>query len=148
MPTDAVTTSDTVTLQYDGKTISLPLVRGSEGEIGIDIMQLRAKTGMITLDPGFGNSGACKSATTFIDGERGILGYRGSVIADLAEHSPFLEVAWLLLHGELPSRAELDAFREEVTHHTMLNENFRRFFEGMPTDAHPMPVCSAAVGAL
>ncbi len=148
MATLTAAPADTVTLQFDGKTITLPLVRGSEGEVGIDIMQLRAKTGMITLDPGFGNSGACKSAITFIDGEQAILRYRGYDIEQLAAGSTFLEVAWLLLQGDLPTRAELDAFRHEVTHHTMLNENFGRFFEGLPTDAHPMPVCAAAVGAL
>jgi citrate synthase len=148
MATLTAAPADTATLQFDGKTITLPLVRGSEGEVGIDIMQLRAKTGMITLDPGFGNSGACKSAITFIDGERAILRYRGYDIEDLAARSTFLEVAWLLLHGELPTSAELDTFRQDITHHTMLNENFGRFFEGLPTDAHPMPACAAAVGAL
>jgi len=138
----------TVTLEFDGKSLTLPLVRGSEGELGIDIMQLRAKTGMITLDPGFGNTGACQSAITFIDGEKAILRYRGYDIAELAAKSSFLEVAWLLLKGELPTRTELDSFRSEVTHHTMLHEDFGRFFEGLPKDAHPMPVCAAAVGAL
>jgi citrate synthase len=138
----------TVTLEFNGKSLSLPLVEGSEGEIGIDVMQLRARTGMITLDPGFGNSGACKSAITFIDGEKGILRYRGYDIAELAAKSTFLEVAWLLVKGDLPTRAELDGFRRDVTYHTMLHEDFGRFFEGFPKDAHPMPVCSAAVGAL
>ena len=138
----------TVTLEFNGKSLSLPLVEGSEGETGIDVMQLRAKTGMITLDPGFGNSGACKSAITFIDGEKGVLRYRGYDIAELAAKSTFLEVAWLLVKGELPTRAELDGFRRDVTYHTMLHEDFGRFFEGFPKDAHPMPVCSAAVGAL
>jgi citrate synthase len=138
----------TVTLLVDGKPLTLPLVQGSEGEIGIDIMQLRAKTGMITLDPGFGNTGACKSAITFIDGEKAILRYRGYDIAELAAKSTFLEVSWLLLKGELPTRAELDAFRKDVRYHTMLHEDFGRFFDGLPKTAHPMPVCAAAVGAL
>ncbi|HYN10867.1 MAG TPA: citrate synthase [Vicinamibacterales bacterium] len=138
----------TVTLEFNGMSLPLPLVEGSEGEIGIDVMQLRARTGMITLDPGFGNSGACKSAITFIDGEKGILRYRGYDITELAAKSTFLEVAWLLVKGELPTRAELDGFRRDVTYHTMLHEDFGRFFEGFPKDAHPMPVCSAAVGAL
>jgi citrate synthase len=148
LPVTTSSASGTITVQYDGETFSLPLVRGSEGEVGIDIRQLRDKTGLITLDPGFGNSGACRSAITFIDGEKGILRYRGYPIEELAEKSTFLEVAWLLVQGELPTRAELDAFTTSVTHRTMLHEDFRRFFESLPHDAHPMPVCAAAVGAL
>jgi len=138
----------TATLTYDGKPITLPLVTGSEGETAIDIQKLRAATGLITLDPGLGNTGACRSAITFIDGEQGILRYRGYDIAELAEKSTFLEVAWLLLHGELPTRDELATLTADVTRHTLLHENFRRFFEALPKDAHPMPVCSAAVAAL
>jgi citrate synthase len=138
----------TATLTYDGKTVTLPLVTGSEAEAAIDIQKLRASTGLITLDPGFGNTGACRSAITFINGEQGILRYRGYDIAELAEKSTFLEVAWLLLYGELPTAADLETFTTEVTHHTLLHENFRRFFEALPKDAHPMPVCAAAVAAL
>ncbi|MGE5832978.1 MAG: citrate synthase [Acidobacteriota bacterium] len=148
MATMTAAPAGTVSLEFNQKLLALPIVEGSEGEIGIDISQLRAKTGAITLDPGFGNSGACRSAITFIDGEQGILRYRGYDIAELAAKSTFLEVAWLLLKGNLPTRAELERFEENVTHHTMLHENFGRFFEGLPKDAHPMPVCSAAVGAL
>jgi len=137
-----------VELKYEGRTIRLPVIRGSEGETGIDISRLRAETGLITLDPGYGNTGACKSAITFIDGEKGILRYRGYPIEELAEKSTFLEVAHLLIHGELPSAAELEALRKEVTIHTMLHEDFRRFFGALPKDAHPMPVLAAAVGAL
>ncbi len=136
------------TLQYDGKSMTLPLVRGTENETAIDIEKLRAQTGLITMDPGYGNTGACKSAITFIDGEKGVLRYRGYDIADLAGNSNFLEVSWLLLHGELPKRAELTAFQHDVSRHTLLHENFRRFFEALPKDAHPMPVCAAAVAAL
>jgi citrate synthase len=139
---------ETVDVRYNGKSVTLPLVTGSEGEIGIDIRQLRGTSGLITLDPGFGNTGSCESAITFIDGERGILRYRGYPIEELAEKSTFLEVAWLLINGELPTRTELQTFSGSVTHHTMLHENFGRFFEGLPTDGHPMPVCSAAIGAL
>jgi citrate synthase len=138
----------TATLTHDGKTVMLPIVKGSEAETAIDIQKLRASTGLITLDPGFGNTGACKSAITFIDGEKGILRYRGYDIAELAEKSTFLEVASLLLEGDLPTRAELTKLNEDVTHHTLLHENFRRFFDALPKDAHPMPVCAAAVAAL
>jgi citrate synthase len=138
----------TATIDVDGQVLKLPVVEGTEGEQALDIAQLRAKTGLITLDPGFGNSGACRSAITFIDGEAGILRYRGYDIAELAARSTFLEVAWLLLFGELPTAAELDRFQASVTRHTMLHQDFGRFFEGLPKDAHPMPVCSAAVGAL
>jgi citrate synthase len=141
-------TQDSVKIEFEGKTVNLPVIKGSEGEVGLDISQLRSKTGAITLDPGFGNTGACRSAITFIDGERGILRYRGYPIEELAEKSSFLEVAWLLIKGELPTGAELEAFSHAVTNHTMVHENFGRFFEGLPKDAHPMPVCSAAVGAL
>ena len=138
----------TATLTYNDKPFSLPLVRGTEGETAIDIQKLRGATGLITFDPGFGNTGACRSAITFIDGEQGILRYRGYDIAELAEKSTFLEVAWLLLYGELPTPSELAGLTSEVTQHTLLHENFRRFFEALPKDAHPMPVCAAAVAAL
>jgi len=145
-PTNPATASATIT--YDGGSLTMPLVVGSEGEVGIVIEQLRGKTGMITLDPGFGNSGSCRSAVTFIDGEKGILRYRGYDIAELAEKSTFLEVAWLLMYGELPTRAQLAGFVGQVQHHTLLHESFRRFFDALPKDAHPMPVCAAAVAAL
>jgi len=145
-PAPAIDTGATLT--YNDTPLNLPLVRGTEGETAIDIQKLRAATGLITLDPGFGNTGACRSAITFIDGERGILRYRGYDIAELAEKSTFLEVAWLLLYGELPTESELAGLTGEVTRHTMLHENFRRFFEALPKDAHPMPVCAAAVAAL
>jgi len=136
------------TLTYEGKTVSLPVVRGTENEVAVDIEKLRAATGLITMDPGYGNTGSCKSAITFIDGEQGVLRYRGYDIAELAEKSSFLDVSWLLLHGELPTRAELATFTHEISRHTLLHENFRRFFEALPKDAHPMPVCAAAVAAL
>ena len=136
------------TLNIEGREIELPLLRGSEAEAAIDVEQLRSKTGLITYDPGYANTGSCKSAITFIDGEAGVLRYRGYPIEELAHKSTFLEVAWLLIHGELPSDKELRNFTTEVTHHTLLNENFRRFFAALPSDAHPMPVCAAAVGAL
>jgi citrate synthase len=135
-------------IEFDGKTVSLPVVEGTEGERAIDIEKLRAQTGLITLDPGYGNTGACTSAITFIDGEKGILRYRGYPIEDLAKKSTFLEVAWLLLYGELPKMTDLMTFTREVTHHSLLHEDFGKFFGALPKDAHPMPVCAAAVGAL
>ncbi|HET7497068.1 MAG TPA: citrate synthase [Candidatus Eisenbacteria bacterium] len=140
--------STTATLSLDGTMATLPVVRGTEGETAIDIEELRAATGLITLDPGFANTGSCKSAITFIDGEKGILRYRGYPIEELAAKSSFLEVAWLLIHGELPTNAELESFTNEITRHTMLHQDFERFFGALPKDAHPMPVCAAAVGAL
>ena len=147
-PPVAETLKESATLTWNGKTSTIPVVKGSEGELAIDVQKLRSQTGLITLDPGFGNTGSCKSSITFIDGEKGILRYRGYPIEDLAEKSTFLEVAWLLIHGELPKREDLAGFRDEVTRHTLLHENFRRFFAALPKDAHPMPVCSASVGAL
>jgi len=132
----------------DGKRSALPVLRGTEDEVAVDISQLRAKTGIVTFDPGFGNTGACRSSITYIDGEQGILRYRGYPIEELAEKSSFLEVAWLLIHGELPTRADLATFSREVRLHTMLHQDFGRFFDALPKDAHPMPVCAAAVGAL
>jgi citrate synthase len=135
-------------ITHDGRSIDLPIVTGSENESALDISRLRSATGLITLDPGYANTGSCRSAITFIDGEKGILRYRGYPIEELAEKSNYLEVAWLLIHGELPGPAELKEFRDTVTRHTMLHENFRRFFEALPKAAHPMPACAAAVGAL
>ncbi len=137
-----------VSIEVDGKTARLPVVTGSEGEIGLDITNLRKEAGAITLDPGLANTGACRSGITFIDGEKGILRYRGYPIDELAEKSSYLEVAWLLIHGELPTAGELQAFTKLVTYHTMVHEDFGRFFGALPKDAHPMPVCAAAIGAL
>ena len=149
MSTPTISTADgSAKLNFRDKPLDLPVVVGSEGEIAIDIEKLRAATGLITFDPGFGNTGSCKSAITFIDGDRGILRYRGYPIEQLAEKSTFLEVAWLLIHGELPDAKQLEEFKATITRHTLLNENFRRFFDALPTDAHPMPVAAAAVGAL
>jgi citrate synthase len=146
--TKDATSTGTATIQFEGRSATMPVVRGTEDELAVDIQNLRSSTGMITLDPGYGNTGSCRSAITFIDGEKGILRYRGYPIEELAERSSFLEVAWLLIRGELPTRAELDGFTHEVTRHTMLHQDFIGFFDAMPKDAHPMPVCAAAVGAL
>src|SRR5438552_2281476 len=135
------------TLSYDGRTTELPVIRGSEGEPAIDIGRLRAETGLITMDRGYMNTGSCLSAITFLDGERGVLRYRGYPIEQLAEKSSFLEVAYLLTYGELPTRAQLEAWTSDVTHHTLIHEEMRRFFDSFPYDAHPMAVlASATVG--
>jgi citrate synthase len=147
MTTDATTRVDAASLRIGEEAIDLPIVRGTVGDDGIDIGKLRSSTGMITLDPGYGNTGACTSAITFLDGEEGVLRYRGYPIEQLAEHSTFLEVAYLLIWGELPSRAELDRFVADVTHHTLIREEMRHFFDSFPADAHPMAVlASGTVG--
>jgi citrate synthase len=135
-------------LHFDGRVIPLDLVEGSEGERAVDIRKLRDDTGLITLDPGYANTGSCESAITFIDGEQGILRYRGYDIADLAEHCSFLEVAYLLIEGQLPDRKQLDTFSGSIRYHSMLHEDFRQFYRVLPKDAHPMAACSAVVGAL
>jgi citrate synthase len=135
-------------LVLDGKETDLPVAVGSEGEVGLDISKLRAQTGAITLDPSFANTGACESAITFIDGERGILRYRGYDIADLAEHASFPEVCFLLIHGSLPTRAEREDFRARLTRHSLVHEDMKKFFEGFPPSAHPMAILSAMVASL
>jgi citrate synthase len=140
--------SDTAELRLGDQTIELPIVVGSEGERAVDIRKLRSQTGYITLDPGYANSGSCQSAITFIDGEKGILRYRGIPIEELADNSSFIEVAYLLIYGQLPTAAELEDFSETITSHTMLHEDFKKMYSALPKDAHPMAACSAAVGAL
>ncbi|MFO0658646.1 MAG: citrate synthase [Polyangiaceae bacterium] len=140
--------SETVKLNYGAQSLDMKVVEGSEGERGIDIAALRAKTGLITLDPGFMNTGSCQSAITFIDGDKGILRYRGYNIEELAEKSSFLEVSHLLLEGELPTKDQLSAFAERIRIHTMLHEDVKRFYAGFPKDAHPMAVLSTVTGAL
>lgn len=135
-------------ISLSGKQIDLPVVRGSEGEVGIDIGTLRRDTGMITVDPGYANTGSCSSAITFIDGEQGILRYRGIPIEQLSESSHFLETAMLLLNGELPRHDELRSFMRDITYHTMVHEDVRSFYAGFPKHAHPMAICGAVVGAL
>ena len=139
---------DNAKLILNGKETELPVVVGSEGEVGVDISTLRAKTGAITLDSGYGNTGACKSSICFIDGEQGILRYRGYDIADLAENCYFIEVAYLLIYGELPNAGQLDEFRQKLTRHSMLHEDMKKFYEGFPPTAHPMAVLSSMVASL
>lgn len=139
---------ETAQISFRGKTLDMSVVEGTEKELGVDIAQVRAKLGLITLDPGFMNTGSCQSSITFIDGDQGILRYRGYPIEELAEKSTFLEVAHLLINGELPTKGELDEFTHKVTIHTMLHENIKSFYSGFPRDAHPMAICSAVVNAL
>jgi citrate synthase len=135
-------------LSLNGESYELPLVIGTEDETAIDIRGLRKDTGYITFDSGYGNTGSCESAITFIDGEKGILRYRGYPIAELAEKSSFVETCYLLIYGELPGPAELERFQHELTYHTMLHEDMKKFFEGYPPSAHPMSVLSSMVASL
>jgi citrate synthase len=143
-------TDDTAILSFDGSETKLGVVRGTEDELGIDITKLRADTGLITLDDGFLNTGSCTSAITYIDGEQGILRYRGIPIEELVSgHQPsFLETSFLLIHGDLPNREQLDEFRYAIRKHTLVHEDVKRFFDGFPKDAHPMATLSSAITAL
>jgi citrate synthase len=135
-------------LIVDGKTYELPIVIGTEGEKGLDISKLLRETGLITLDPGYANTGSCKSSITFMDGEKGILRYRGIPIEQLAEHSTFPETAYLLLNGELPTREQLTNFSILLNDHSLVHEDMREFFENFPRRAHPMGILSSMVNAL
>ena len=135
-------------LHYDGKRYDLPVIIGTENEIAIDISKLRKEAGIITLDKGFKNTGSTESAITFLDGEKGILRYRGYSIEDLAEKSTFLEVAFLLIYGELPNIQELDNFKEEISKHTLVHEDVRAILDGFPSKSHPMGVLSSLVSSL
>ncbi|KAA5543871.1 citrate synthase [Roseiconus nitratireducens] len=138
----------TARLIYGDQEVELPVVEGSESERGIDISALRKKTGLVTLDEGFVNTGSTRSAITFLDGEKGVLRYRGYPIEDLAAHCDFVEVAYLLINGELPTAEEAAEFRSGIRHHTMIHEDMRSFYNGFPRDAHPMAILSSVVGAL
>jgi citrate synthase len=140
-------TEKTAKLTLGDQQIDLPVVVGTENEHAVDIGALRAKTGYITLDPGFRSTGSCKSAITFIDGEKGILRYRGYPIEQIAENSTFPEVAWLLIWGELPTEAQLMHFRRLLTTHEMIHEGLRKHYEGFPTNAEPMAALSAMINA-
>jgi citrate synthase len=132
----------------DGDTLDLDVADVTEGAKGANISKLLAKTGMVTFDPGFANTASCTSEITYIDGDAGILRYRGYPIDQLAKDSTFLETSYLLIYGDLPNSDELAAFEERIRRHTLLHEDLKRFFEGFPRDAHPMPVLSSAVSAL
>lgn len=135
-------------LTLEGKSVDLPVVVGTEAEKAVDISKLRSDTGYITLDDGYVNTGATLSAITFLDGENGILRYRGYPVEVLGEHCTFLEVAHLLIYGELPTRAQLEDFHAKLRRHTMLHEDMRLFYDGFPRDAHPMAILSSVCGAL
>jgi citrate synthase len=138
----------TAKLILDGKEYEFPVTVGSEGEVGIDISKLRDKTGAITLDDGYGNTGSCKSAITFIDGDRGILRYRGIPIDEIAGQASFVETAFLLIYGHLPNAAELAEWKQKLTYHSLIHEDMKKFFEGYSTNAHPMAILSAMVATL
>jgi citrate synthase len=140
--------SDTAQLKIGDKTYDLPVIEGAEGEKAIDISKLRDQTGYVTLDIGYKNTGATKSAITFLDGELGILKYRGYPIEQLAAKSSFIEVAYLLIHGELPTAKQLSDFQYEISRHTLVHEDMKKFFDGFPSKAHPMGQLSSLVCAL
>jgi citrate synthase len=140
--------SGTAEIKLDGKSYELPVIEGTENEKAIDISKLRGESGLITIDPGYKNTGATKSAITFLDGEKGILRYRGYPIEELADKSSFLEVSYLLIYGELPSASELKKFQDEITTHTLIHEDFHKILDGFPSSAHPMGVLSSMVTAM
>ncbi len=135
-------------MAINGKELELPIIVGSESETGIDISRLRKQTGAVTLDTGYGNTGSCQSAITFINGEQGILRYRGYPIEQIAATTRFPEVCYLLIYGELPTQKQYQEFREGLTHHTLIHEDMKKFFEGYAITAHPMAILSSMVAAL
>ncbi len=140
--------SESVKLVYEGKEIELPLITGSEGEKAVDISKLRQETGLITMDTGYPNTGSCTSAITFMDGEKGILRYRGIPVEQLAEHSTFKETAFLLVHGRLPTRKDLNEFSVLLNDNSLVHEDMRDFYENFPRSSHPMGILSSMVNAL
>ncbi|OQX63555.1 MAG: citrate (Si)-synthase [Desulfococcus sp. 4484_241] len=140
--------AETVTIIIDGEKYEFPVITGSEGEKAIDIRQLRAKTGYITYDPGFGNSGSCKSAITYMDGKKGVLRYRGYPIEDLAENCCFVEVCYLLLNGDLPNRSEYQRVSVMLNDHSLVHEDMQIFFQNFPRSSNPMGILSSMVNAL
>ena len=131
----------------DGKVIQLPVIVGTENEHAIDITKLRAETGYITLDSGYGTTGSCTSSITYLDGEAGILRYRGYPIEELAEKASFIETSYLLIYGELPTKTQLAKFTDQLTRHTLIHEDMKRFYDGFPRDAHPMAILASVVSA-
>ncbi|MEO8252470.1 MAG: citrate synthase [Chloroflexota bacterium] len=148
MTKGTLTAAETATISVGGKSADLPVVHGTAGDDGVDIGDLRAQMGAVTLDNGYRNTGSCTSSITYLDGDAGILRYRGYPIEQLAEKSTFLEVGYLLIYGELPTRAQLDTFVDSITRHSLIHEEMRRFFDSFPKNAHPMAVLSAGASAL
>jgi citrate synthase len=140
--------SEHARIELDGTTFEAPIIVGTEGEKALDVRKLRSETGHITYDVGYANTGSVKSAITYIDGEQGILRYRGYPIEQLAERSNFIETSYLLIYGELPTADQLHSFRRNITLHTLLRENMRAFFDAFPPDAHPMAILAAATAGL
>ncbi|MEY3199406.1 MAG: hypothetical protein RJA13_1364, partial [Bacteroidota bacterium] len=140
--------SEIAKIELDGKTFEFPVIEGTENEKAIDISKLRDATGYITLDPGYKNTGATKSSITYLDGEKGILHYRGYSIEQLAEQASFIEVAYLLIYGNLPTQSDLDVFTNSITKHTLVHEDMKQFFEAYPAKAHPMGVLASMVCSL
>ncbi|MCH7491935.1 MAG: citrate (Si)-synthase, partial [Gemmatimonadetes bacterium] len=138
----------TAKLHFNGREHEIPLIEGTEGERAIDVRKLRGNTGLITLDNGYANTGSCESAITYLDGEKGILRHRGYSIEELAEHGTFLEVAYLLINGELPTQSESEEFVTHVTRHSLIHENLRLVFQGFPLNAHPMAILSSMMCSL
>ena len=139
---------DTAKISVEGKTVELPVLRGTDGPAVVDVRKLYAEADVFTYDPGFTSTASCESKITFIDGDKGILLHRGYPIDQLAEESTFLEVCYLLLNGDLPNAKEFETFENTITNHTMVHEQFDRFFQGFRRDAHPMAIMVGAVGAL
>src|SRR3954451_21461660 len=137
-----------VELKIDNAVVELPVIVGTENEKGIDIGKLRTQTGYVTLDPAFMNTASTASAIAYLDGEKGILRYRGIPIEELAEKSTFVEVAYLLIYGKLPNTSELASFSQQLTRHSMLHEDMKRFFDNYPASAHPMAILSAMTCSL
>ncbi|MGB4400927.1 MAG: citrate/2-methylcitrate synthase, partial [Daejeonella sp.] len=140
--------SESASLKIGDKTYELPIIEGTEGEKAIDISKLRDQTGFVTLDSGYKNTGATKSAITFLDGEEGVLKYRGYAIEELAEKSSFLEVAYLLIYGDLPTKEQLDSFQGDISKHTLVHEDMKKFFDGFPSKSHPMGQLSSLICSL
>jgi citrate synthase len=140
--------TETATLRYNGTNIELPVVVGTQNEKAIDIRDLRAQSGLITLDDGYGNTGSCSSAITYVNGEKGILKYRGYLIESLATKASFIETAYLLIFGDLPTTSQLAEFRAMLTRHEFIHEDMRHHFDGFPPNAPPMAILSAMINAV